>query len=136
MSVTFWVVAILSLSLPTDYQLVGNTTEQVEQDIRQAKHEFRSWKTESGKTLVLSYWEPAPARDGGPAVFANRWPIEVAGQKTEIFEASTFNGTKQNVFAVYFRFEAPESTAVIWGTGFSKEEFEVLIRTANIQRAR
>jgi hypothetical protein len=74
-------------------------------------------------------------RDGGPAVFNNKWPLEIAGQATELLEASVFMGLKQQVFATYLRFSTPESTVLIYGKGFNEEEFRALLRNANVRYA-
>lgn len=133
MSTTLWVVAFLSLSLPSGYELTGSSTEQVARDGFQARNEFRSWKSPDGKTVVMSSWAPMALRDGGPAVFTNKWPIELAGQATEVLEASVFMGMKQDVFATHLKFSSPESTVLIYGKGFSKEEFKALLLNASIR---
>lgn len=51
-----WVVAVLSLSLPPEFALVGNSTEQIARQGPPGLHateEFRSWKAPDGKAVYL-----------------------------------------------------------------------------------
>ena len=133
MTESLWVVAFLSLSLPSGYELTGSSTEKVVRDVFKAKSEFRSWRSPDGKTLMLSSWAPRPLRDGGPAVIVNSSPIEIAGQTAELLEASLFMGMKQDVLATHLKFSNPESTVLVYGKGYSKEEFKALLRNADIR---
>ena len=131
---TLWVVALISISLPSEYTLVSQESETVQREIFQAKNEFRSWQSPSGKTITFSYWEPMPPYDGGPAVFDREWPVVIAGQKTKIAEASMFSGVKQHIFVTYLKFSKPKAMLTIHGKGFTKEEFQALLVKANIHR--
>jgi hypothetical protein len=123
MSLTTWVVALISLSLPHEFTLVGNTSEKTQ--ITHAppgvitSEEFRSWQSHQGKQVCLFYWVPYPTRDGGPIVSVHEYPVVVAGQKTKIIEASQFMGQKQVVFVSYLQFKTPESSAMLYAKGLS-----------------
>ena len=127
---TTWVVAVLSLSLPPDYALVGNTSERI---ARQgppglyAAEEFRSWQAPGGKNLYLFYWQPAPPRDLGPMAIASQQPVTVAGQQTAIVETSMFMGRQQKVLVTYLKFADPEARAMIYADGLTVAEFEALL---------
>jgi hypothetical protein len=135
MSAMIWIVALLSLSLPAEYRLEGNTSERVSlpgPPGYYATEEFRSWQAPGGRSLVLFFWKPRPPRDLGPIAVAAEWPAQVAGQKTKCYETSMFMGRKQRVLVTYLNFADPEAKAMLYATGVDRKEFEVVLSGVKI----
>ena len=83
---TVWLVAILSLTLPSEDQLRSNRTESFPlpgPPGMKTSEEFRSWVAPGGRTLTFFYWTPYP-RDFGPMAIVSQFPARVAGQDTRI----------------------------------------------------
>ena len=131
MSFTTWIIALISLSLPQEFTLVGNSTELSQVTHAppgvMASEEFRSWQSPQGKQVYLFYWAPYPVRDSGPIVSAREYPVIVAGQKTKIIETSQFMGKKQRVLVSHLQFKNPESSAMIYASGISLDEFRSIL---------
>jgi hypothetical protein len=137
MPLTAWIIAILSVSLPQDYSLVGNSSEKIAHPDfpgSSTTQEFRSWEAPQGKHLTLFYWVPNAPRDGGPAVFLHEYPVVVAGQKTSIRETSQFMGRKQHVLVTYLHFDNPESSAMLYADGLTQVEFRSLLAHVSIRK--
>ena len=69
---TVWLVAILSLTLPSEYQPRSTRTQAFPlpgPPGTKTSEEFRSWIAPGGKELYLFYWTPS-ARDLGPMAVA------------------------------------------------------------------
>lgn len=135
MTLSTWIIAILSFSLPAEYVLVGNSSEQIARrgpPGQFATEEFRSWEAPGGKFAALFYWVPMAPRDGGPMVAASETPAVVAGQETKIIETSMFMGVSQKVLVTHLHFSHPESTAMIYAKGLSIEEFRALLANLNV----
>lgn len=133
---TVWLVAILSLTLPSEYRPESSRTQPFPipgPPGTTTSEEFRSWAAPGGKALYLFYWTPA-ARDLGPMVVVSRSPARVAGQDTEIIETSMFMGVKQRVLATHLGFEDQKASAMIYAVGVGHDEFESLL--AGITRSR
>ncbi len=126
MTTTIWIIALLSLSLPSEYKLVDNTTESVafaDFPGKFATEEFRSWKAPGGKELYLSFWKPFPPRDGGPMKVMTEWSVTVAGKQMKVVETSMFMGRTQHVLVTYFNFTKPDATAMLYSSGLDRSEF-------------
>ena len=135
MSATIWIVALLSLSLPAEYRLVGNTSERISlpgPPGYYATEEFRSWQAPGGINLYLFFWRPRPPRELGPMTVAAERPVVVAGQKMKIFETSMFMGRKQRVLVTYLKFVDPEAKAMIYASGVGSKEFEGILSGVKI----
>jgi hypothetical protein len=130
-----WIVGALTFSLPSEYELQDSRSMQVPLPglSKTVPEEFRSWQTPAGKKLYLFYWVPSAPRDLGPMVVKQEWPIEIAGQQTRIVETSMFMGTPQRVFVTYLRFTQPESNAMLYASGLSREEFSSILNIAKFQ---
>lgn len=138
MTLSTWIIAILSFSLPAEYVLVGNTSERIERrgpPGQYATQEFRSWEAPGGKFAALFYWVPSAPRDGGPMVAASETPAVVAGQETKIIETSMFMGVSQRVLVTHLHFSNPESRAMIYAKGLSNEEFRALLANLSVTPA-
>ena len=130
MTPTIWLVVMLSISLPSDYRLEGNTSERIGLPGPPgfyATQEFRSWQAPEGKKLYLFVWTPRPPRDLGPMEAASEWPALVAGQKTKIIETSRFMGRQQRVLVTHLRFSNPEAQAMFYASGLNRTEFEAVL---------
>lgn len=130
MSPVIWIIALLSLSLPAEYRLEGNTSERVSLPGPPGYYtteEFRSWQAPGGRSLYLFFWKPRPPRDLGPMTVAAEWPIMVAGQKTKVIETSLFMGRKQRVLVTYLNFADPEAKAMLYASGFDRKGFEAIL---------
>ena len=133
MIAAFWILAALSLSLPTEYKPRDETSERIElpgPPGQFATQMFRSWEAPTGKSVYLFFWEPRAPRDLGPMQVAAKWPARVAGQQTEVLETSIFMGRPQRVFVVHLAFTDPDATAMIYATGMERSEFEAILATA------
>ena len=125
-----WLIAQLLLSLPAEYKLVGNSSEEVSLASlpgASAHLEFRRWEAPGGRTLHVAYWQPMPARDGGPMHAVAQWPATVAGQRVQVYETDYFMGRPQRVLVTYLRFAAPEAQATLYATGLTRAAFERLL---------
>jgi len=125
-----WLVAMLTLSLPAEYRLYANSSEQVALPGPPgfyATEEFRSWEAPGGKALHLFFWVPRAFRDLGPMEVAAEWAVSVAGQSTNVFETSMFMGDKQRVLVTYLHFTNPEANAMLYASGLERREFETLL---------
>jgi hypothetical protein len=130
MNSIIWVVAILSLTLPSEFQSWGTKTSR--QPLpgppgAMALEEFRSWKGKPGQELYLLYWEPRAPRPGGPMVSVNQWEETAAGQKVTVHETSQFLGGPRHVMVAHFSIKSPEAQAMIYGSGFSRAEFSSIL---------
>jgi hypothetical protein len=135
MTSTLWIIAFLSLSLPSEYRLVDNTTESISLPGPPgicATQEFRSWKSPDGKALHLFFWKPFPPRDLGPMKVASEWSVTVAGKKTVVAETSMFMGRTQHVFVTYFKFTKPDATAMFYASGLDRSEFTRILSAIKI----
>jgi len=136
MNATIWLVALLSLSLPAEYELAGNTSERIAYSPGPpgyyATEEFRSWRTPEGKALYLFLWKPSAPRALGPMAMAAEWPLVVAGQNTRIIETSQFMGSRRRVLVTHLSFSEPKAAAMIYTTGIEREEFEKLLSGVKI----
>jgi len=129
MTVTVWVVAILSLSLPAEYRIADSTSERIAlpgPPGLYATQEFRSWNA-PGKSLYLFYWVPRAPRDLGPMKAVAEWPARVAGHDTRIVETSMFMGRQQRVLVAHLQFDPPGSSAMIYATGLDRREFASIL---------
>jgi hypothetical protein len=138
MTLTTWIIAVLSFSLPSEYALVGKSSDRIERPGPPglfATQEFRSWQAPDGKFVALFYWVPSAPRDGGPMVVAHETPAVVAGQKTKIIETTQFMGPTQRVVVTHLRFTDPEATAMIYAKGVSVEEFRSLLVHLSVVKA-
>lgn len=132
---TVWLVAILSLTLPSEYRPRSNTTQSFPvpgPPGMTTNEEFRSWVAPGGKELYVFYWAPYP-RDLGPMAIAAEFPARVAGQDTKIIETSMFMGRKQRVLVAHLGFEDRKASAMIYAVGVDRREFESIL--AGISRA-
>jgi hypothetical protein len=126
---TVWLVAILSLTLPSEYQLRSNRTESFPlpgPPGMRTNEEFRSWVAPGGRTLTFFYWTPSP-RDLGPMAIVSQFPARVAGQDTRIIETSMFMGTKQRVLVAHLGFKDQKASAMIYAVGVDRREFESIL---------
>jgi len=126
---TVWLVAILSLTLPSEYQPRATRTETFPLPGpagAKTNEEFRSWLAPGGKELYLFYWTPS-ARDLGPMAIAAEFPARVAGQDTKIIETSMFMGTKQRVLVAHLGFKDQRASAMIYAIGLDRREFESIL---------
>jgi hypothetical protein len=131
---TVWLVAILSLTLPSEYQLRSNNTDSFPvpgPPGMRTSEEFRSWVAPGGRTLYFFYWTPYP-RDLGPMAIVSESPARVAGQDTKIIETSLFMGTKQRVLVAHLGFKDQKASAMIYAAGVDRGEFESIL--AGIRR--
>lgn len=130
MTLTTWIVAILSVGLPSDYVLVQQKSEQVVLQLPPGTvvaEEYRSWKSAQGKTIHLQYWAPYPARPGGPMVVQQSYPVVVADQATKILETSQFMGTQGRALVVHMQFSKPQASALLYSYDMSLQEFRSAI---------
>jgi hypothetical protein len=126
---TVWLVAILSLTLPSEYQPRSTRTQSFPlpgPPGTRTNEEFRSWVAPGGKELYLFYWTPS-ARDLGPMAVAAEFPARVAGQDTKIIETSVFMGTKQRVLVAHLGFKDQKASAMIYAVGLDRREFESIL---------
>jgi hypothetical protein len=133
---TIWLVAILSLTLPSEYQLRSNTTQSFPlpgPPGMKTSEEFRSWVAPGGRELYFFYWTPYP-RDLGPMAVESEHPVHVAGQDTTIIETSMFMGRKQRVLVAHLGFKDQRGSAMIYAVGIDRAEFESLL--AGVTRAK
>jgi len=139
MSAMIWFVALLSLSLPAEYRLSGNSSERVSipgPPGFYATEEFRSWQAPGGRAIHLFFWVPRAPRDLGPMKVAAEWPVMVAGQNTKVVETSLFMGRKQRVLVTYLHFFDPEANAMLYASGVDRKEFEALLSGIKIAAPR
>lgn len=139
---TVWLVAILSLMLPSEYLARSNTTQSVPvpgPPGMRTNQEFRSWVAPGGRALYLFYWTPYP-RDLGPMAVASEFPARVAGQNTTIIETSMFMGRKQRVLVTHLGFQDQTASVMIYTVGVDRREFESILagitRVEKNERAR
>jgi len=128
-----WLIANLLLLLPAEYELVGNTSEEVPMGLlpgASAHQEFRRWEAPGGRALHVSYWTPRPTRDGGPMHAVAEWPATVAGQSVRVYETDYFMGRKQHVLVTYLRFAAPEAQVMLYANGLTKAAFMTILAQA------
>lgn len=134
MTLSTWIIAILSFSLPAEYVLVGNSSEQIARHGppgQFATQEFRSWEAPDGKFVTLFYWVPSAPRDGGPMMAVSETPAVVAGQETKIIETST-KGISERALVTHLHFSNPESRAMISARGLSLDEFRALLANLRV----
>lgn len=132
---TVWLIAILSLTLPSEYRARSSTTESFPvpgPPGMTTNQEFRSWVAPGGRELYLFYWTPYP-RDLGPMAVAAEFPARVAGQDTKIIETSVFMGRKQRVLVAHLGFKDQKASAMIYAVGMDRKEFESIL--AGLTRA-
>jgi hypothetical protein len=125
-----WLIAHLLLSLPVEYKLVGTASEDVSLASltgTSAHLEFRRWEAPGGRALHLAYWQPWPARDGGPMHAVAEWSAVVAGQPVRVYETDYFMGRKQRVLVMYLRVAAPEAQVSLYATGLTRAAFLTLL---------
>jgi hypothetical protein len=131
MTMNIWIVAVLLLSLPSEYRLCANSSERAEllpgPPGFYATEEFRSWQTPDGKAFHLFFWVPRAPRDLGPMKVAAEWPVSVAGQDTKVLETSLFMGRKRSVLVTYLHFTNPEANAMLYASGLDLSEFRSLL---------
>jgi len=135
MTPTIWLVAVLSLALPSEYSLGATSSERVALPGPpgfSATEEFRSWRAPGGKTLHLFFWVPRAPRDLGPMAVTAEWPASIAGQSTKVIETSIFMGRKQRVLVTYLHFTNPEANAMLYASGLDRPEFEALLSGVKI----
>jgi hypothetical protein len=126
---TVWLVAILSLTLPSEYQLRDTRTESFPvpgPPGMRTNEEFRSWVAPGGRELTFFYWTPYP-RDLGPMAITSQVPARVAGQDTRIIETSMFMGTKQRVLVAHLGFKDQKASVMIFAKGVDRREFVSLL---------
>jgi hypothetical protein len=131
-----WLIVNLLLTLPAEYKLVGNTSEQVPVALlpgASAHQEFRRWEAPGGRALHVSYWQPRPARDGGPMHAVAQWPATVAGQAVQVYETDYFMGQKQRVLVTYLRFTTPEAHIMLYAAGLTRADFMAVLARARHQ---
>lgn len=125
-----WLVVNLLLTLPAEYKLVGTSSEEVPMALlpgASAHQEFRRWEAPGGRALHVAYWQPMPARDGGPMHAVAEWPASVAGQQVQVYETDYFMGRKQRVLVTYLRFAAPEAQVILYASGLTRAAFLTLL---------
>ena len=130
MNATIWLVALLSLALPAEYGLTGNSSERIAlvgPPGTYATQEFRSWKAPDGRALHLFFWIPRAPRDLGPMKASAEWPVSVAGQNTKVIETSLFMGRGQRVLVTYLHFADPEAHAMFYASGVERSDFDAIL---------
>jgi hypothetical protein len=124
-----WLVAILTLTLPADYQPQSNVTQSFSvpgPPGTKTTEVFRSWVAPGGKRLHVFCWTPYP-RDLGPMVVESEFPVRVAGQDTAILETSMFMGRKQRVLVAHLGFKDQKTSAMIYAVGMDRQEFQSIL---------
>ncbi len=133
---TVWLVAILSLTLPSEYVLRSNRMQSFPlpgPPGTTTKEEFRSWVAPGGREVSLFYWTPS-ARDLGPMQVVSRFPARVAGQDTAIIETSMFMGRAQRVLVAHLGFPDQPASAMIYAVGMDRQAFALLL--AGLERTK
>jgi hypothetical protein len=131
-----WLIAHLLLLLPAEYKLAASTSEDVPMELlpgASAHEEFRRWEAPGGRALHASYWQPRPARDGGPMHAVAHWPATVAGQAVQVYETDYFMGRKQHVLVTYLHFANPEAQLMLYTNGLTRAEFMTILAQAQTQ---
>lgn len=121
MPTPLWTIPLISLFLPVEYQLDGNRSEVVARDILAGTRRPASVPQLQGA-------------NGRPRRQSRRIHGTLDHQRGrlqyKIHEASHFMGIKQQVYATYLKQERLRMTAVLYGTGFGRIDFEELLRGA------
>ncbi len=126
---TVWLVAILSLALPSEYRPQSSRAQSFPlpgPPGTTTNEEFRSWVAPGGKAIYFFYWTPS-ARDLGPMKVESEVPARVAGRDTTIIETSMFMGRKQRVLVTHLGFEDQRASAMIYAVGVDRGEFESIL---------
>ena len=121
---TVWLIAILTLTLPSEYAPRSSRTQSFAlpgPPGMTTNEQFRSWAAPGGRELYLFYWTPY-ARDLGPMAIASGFPAQVAGQQTRIVETTMFMGRKQRVLATHLGFQDQRAAVMIYAIGMDRRE--------------
>lgn len=132
-----WVVGLLMLSLPVEWEPVASGCEQVSvvhmPDGPKVRECVGAWRTAQGGELHVFVWRPGAPRDGGPMVAAESWTVPALGQDMKIVRTSTFMGVKQEVLTTAFALSAPERADVlIYAKGVTREAFAEIVETLKL----
>ena len=119
----------LSFKLPTSWK--SSAAQSSTRDGSQEK----VWRASGQRELHIAAWSKFPTSDGGAMVAAQQSDIVVAGQKTNLVQTRTFQGSANRVLVVWLKGASKGSSYRIYARNVPRAQFTSILSTMTIDNS-